>query len=67
MKGIHFCSALCNARAHMPEVLNLLSGGRMHPELIISDVIPFDTVDQAISEVGHKPVFVRPAIATEQP
>ncbi|MGW4774380.1 hypothetical protein ACWEO2_40890 [Nocardia sp. NPDC004278] len=51
----------------MPEVLNLLSGGRMHPELIISDVIPFDTVDQAISEVGHKPVFVRPAIATEQP
>ncbi|WP_435593395.1 zinc-dependent alcohol dehydrogenase [Nocardia sp. bgisy118] len=68
MKGIHFCSALSNARAHMPEVLNLLSGGRLRPELIISDVIPFDSADQAILEVGYKPVFVRPAtIATEQP
>lgn len=67
MKGIHVSSALSNAHAHMPEVLNLLSCGRLHPELIVSDVIPFDSADQAIPEVGYKPVFVRPArIGTEE-
>ncbi|WP_433725646.1 zinc-dependent alcohol dehydrogenase [Nocardia sp. CA-129566] len=59
MKGIHFCSALSNARAHMPEVLNLLSSGRLHPDRIITDVIAFDSADEAMPTAGFKPVFVR--------
>ncbi|MGW4718668.1 zinc-dependent alcohol dehydrogenase [Nocardia sp. NPDC004260] len=59
MKGIHFSSALSNARSHMPEVLDLLSSSRLHPELIITDVIPFDSADQAIPTAGYKPVCVR--------
>jgi threonine dehydrogenase-like Zn-dependent dehydrogenase len=59
LKCLHFRSALCNARSHMPAVLELLASGRLSTELIRTDVLPFDTAAQALPAAGFKPVFVR--------
>jgi alcohol dehydrogenase len=52
-------SALSNARSYMPSVLELLSSGRIRPQLVASEVLPFDTAAEALPEAGFKPVFVR--------
>jgi alcohol dehydrogenase len=59
LKGIHFRSALSNARPHMPAILRQLAGGRLHPELVVTDVLPFDSAAEALPAAGFKPVFVR--------
>jgi threonine dehydrogenase-like Zn-dependent dehydrogenase len=46
----------------MPAVLELLSSGRITPELITTEVLPFDTAAEAIPTAGFKPVFVRETI-----
>jgi threonine dehydrogenase-like Zn-dependent dehydrogenase len=67
LRCIHFRSALANVRPHMPAVLELLSSGRITPELIATEVLPFDTAAEAIPTAGFKPVFVRePAGASSQ-
>jgi hypothetical protein len=58
LKRIHFRSALCDARPHMPAVLHLLSGGRLHPELVRAEVLPFNSAAEALPNAGFKPVFV---------
>ncbi len=58
MKCIHFRSSLCDARAHVPAVLRLLASGRIDPELIRTDLLPFEQADR-LPELGTKPVFVR--------
>jgi threonine dehydrogenase-like Zn-dependent dehydrogenase len=52
-------SSLSNARSHMPAVLELLSSGRINPQLVTTDVLPFDTAAQALATAGFKPVFLR--------
>jgi threonine dehydrogenase-like Zn-dependent dehydrogenase len=59
LRCIHFRSSLANVRPHMPAVLELLSSGRITPELIATEVLPFDTAAEAIPTAGFKPVFVR--------
>jgi threonine dehydrogenase-like Zn-dependent dehydrogenase len=59
LKCLHFRSALSNARSHMPAVLHLLSSGRLHPELIRTEVLPFESAAEALPGAGFKPVFVR--------
>jgi threonine dehydrogenase-like Zn-dependent dehydrogenase len=59
LRCINFRSALANVRPHMPAVLELLSSGRITPQLIATDVLPFDTAAEAIPTAGFKPVFVR--------
>jgi hypothetical protein len=47
----------------MPAVLELLSSGRIAPQLVTSEVLPFDTAAEALPTAGFKPVFVRePAV-----
>jgi threonine dehydrogenase-like Zn-dependent dehydrogenase len=52
-------SALSNARSYMPAVLELLSSGRIRPQLVATEVLPFDTAAEAMPSAGFKPVFVR--------
>src|ERR1039458_3795112 len=54
LRCIHFRSALANVRPHMPAVLELLSSGRITPQLIATEVLPFDTAAEAISTAGLK-------------
>lgn len=58
LKCVHFRSSLCNARTHMPEVLRLLSSGRIDPELIRTDLLPFGSAAERLLGAGEKPVFV---------
>jgi threonine dehydrogenase-like Zn-dependent dehydrogenase len=59
LNGVHFCSSVANARVHMPEVLQLLSSGRISPQLVATGVLPFDAAADALPTAGFKPVFVR--------
>lgn len=59
LRGVHFCSSVAGARAHMPEVIQLLSSGRISPELVATEVLPFDTAADALPTAGFIPVFVR--------
>jgi len=58
MRCIHFRTSLCNARTHIPDVLALLASGRINPELIRTDLLPFDTAAERLLGAGEKPVFV---------
>jgi threonine dehydrogenase-like Zn-dependent dehydrogenase len=52
-------SSLANVRPHMPAVLEMLSRRRIDPELVTTDVLPFDTAAEALPRAGFKPVFTR--------
>jgi alcohol dehydrogenase len=67
LRGIHFCSSVAHARVHMPAVLQLLSSGRITPQLVATDVLPFDTAAEALPEAGFKPVFVREPLIRSTP
>jgi threonine dehydrogenase-like Zn-dependent dehydrogenase len=59
LKCLHFHSSLSNARSYMPAVLQLLSSGRINPQLVATDVLPFGSAADALPTAGFKPVFVR--------
>jgi alcohol dehydrogenase len=63
LKCIHFRSSLCDARTHIPAVLRLLSSGRIDPELIRTDLLPFESAADELLGAGMKPVFVREPLA----
>jgi alcohol dehydrogenase len=54
---------LSHARANMPAALALISGGRITPGLVATDVLPIEEADAAIPVAGFKPVFVREPVA----
>jgi len=56
---ITFRSALSNARPLIPEVLALLSSGRISPRRVQTAVLPFEQAADALESSGFKPVFVR--------
>jgi threonine dehydrogenase-like Zn-dependent dehydrogenase len=59
LRCVHFRTSLCNARPHVPEVLQLLSSGRIDPQLIQTDVLEFDTAADTLLGAGWKPVYIR--------
>lgn len=59
LKSIEFRASLSPARVHTPAVLELLSSGRLHPELVTTAVLPFAEADTGLLDGGFKPVFVR--------
>ncbi|MGH7859962.1 MAG: zinc-dependent alcohol dehydrogenase [Candidatus Binatia bacterium] len=61
-RGVHFITARVNARPHIPEVLELVGAGRLHPEVVNSAIVPWDDADEAIVADLLKPVFVRPEL-----
>ncbi len=52
-------SSLSNARSYMPAVLELLSSGRIRPQLVATETLPFDTAAETLTNAGFKPVFTR--------
>jgi len=43
----------------IPHVLELVSSGTLHPELVTSAVMPWDDVDNALADLQAKSVIVR--------
>jgi alcohol dehydrogenase len=58
-KGVRFFTGRVNARADMPEVLALVQSGRIAPDVITSEVVPWVRAAEALAEPSMKPVFVR--------
>jgi threonine dehydrogenase-like Zn-dependent dehydrogenase len=59
-KGITFKTGRAHAREAMPEVLELVAGGALHPELITTRVVPWADAAAALLESGWtKLVFER--------
>jgi threonine dehydrogenase-like Zn-dependent dehydrogenase len=52
---------LSHARINMPAALALISGQRIHPGAVATDVLPFEAAHTAAT-AGFKPVFVRDPI-----
>jgi alcohol dehydrogenase len=60
-RGVRFQTGRVNARAVIPEVLELVRTARLSPEVINSGVVPWDDAHEAILADARKPVFVRDA------
>ena len=58
-RGVHFFTGRVNARPLIPEILELVRAGGLHPEHVNSAIIPWDDADRAILADDLKPVFVR--------
>jgi threonine dehydrogenase-like Zn-dependent dehydrogenase len=58
-RGVRFHTGRANARADLPRVLALVQAGRLHPEVVTSEVVPWDDAARALAEPSLKPVFVR--------
>jgi threonine dehydrogenase-like Zn-dependent dehydrogenase len=58
-RGITFRTGRVNARAVIPEVLDLITGGRLRPELVTSAVIPWEEADTALTQLVAKTVVIR--------
>jgi hypothetical protein len=41
-------------------VLALISSGRLHPEIVTSDVVAWDDADTSLANLSAKTVVVRP-------
>jgi len=58
-RGITFRTGRVNARAVIPEVLELVASGRMRPELVTAAVVDWDTADVALADLSAKTVVRR--------
>jgi threonine dehydrogenase-like Zn-dependent dehydrogenase len=59
-RGIAFRTSRVNARAVIPDVLALISTGRLRPELVTSAVVRWDDADSALADLSAKTVVVPP-------
>jgi threonine dehydrogenase-like Zn-dependent dehydrogenase len=59
-RGITFRTSRVNARAVIPDVLALISTGRLRPEVVTSAVVRWDDADSALADLSAKTVVVRP-------
>ena len=58
-KGITFYTGIAHARPVMPEVLELVASGRLHPELATRDVVDWADAAEALADVSDKTVVRR--------
>ncbi|HXQ23357.1 MAG TPA: zinc-binding dehydrogenase [Candidatus Acidoferrales bacterium] len=58
-RGVRFHTGRANASADMPAVLALVQAGRLHPEGVTSETVPWNDAAEALAEPSMKPVFVR--------
>ena len=65
LSGVTLRIARDNVRAHIPDALALAASGRVNPAAVVSDVIAWDDLPDALPQGHTKPVFVRdlPGIA----
>ena len=57
--GVTMRIARDNVRAHLPEALALAGSGRVDPGHVVSDVLDWERLPEALPERHLKPVFVR--------
>ena len=58
-RGVVFRTGRVNARAAIPRVLELISGGRLRPELVTSATVQWDDAPSALAMLEAKTVVVR--------
>jgi threonine dehydrogenase-like Zn-dependent dehydrogenase len=58
-KGITFHTGRCHARPNMPRVLELVSQGRLSPEIVTSRTVPWGEAAEALADHQGKHVVVR--------
>ncbi len=58
-RGVRFHTDRVNARAAIPQVLELVRSGQLRPEMINSAIVPWDDAAEAILADMRKPVVVR--------
>lgn len=58
-RAVRFNVGVANCRANMPQVLDLVQSGRIHPEVIASGEVPWDGAAEALADPSMKPLFVR--------
>jgi threonine dehydrogenase-like Zn-dependent dehydrogenase len=63
-RGVRFHTGRANARPDMPRVLELVQSGRLHPELVTSEVVAWKDAAAALADPSMKPLIVRDATAT---
>ncbi len=57
-KGITLLTSRVNSRAEIPDVLDHIACGHMHPEKITNKIVNFSDAAEAMGEKGPKTVFV---------
>ncbi|WP_261720370.1 alcohol dehydrogenase catalytic domain-containing protein [Streptomyces sp. FZ201] len=59
LTGVTLRIARDNVRAHIPDALALAASGKVNPEKVVSDVIDWEDLPNALPRKLLKPVFVR--------
>jgi threonine dehydrogenase-like Zn-dependent dehydrogenase len=58
-RGVRFFTGRVNSRATLPDVLDLIASGRLHPQAVTSEVVAWDEAPGALASPSMKPVIVR--------
>ena len=58
-RGVTLTTSRVSARAAIPSVLDLMTSGRLHPELVTASVVDWADAADALTEHTHKTVVVR--------
>jgi threonine dehydrogenase-like Zn-dependent dehydrogenase len=61
LRGVRFETTPTNIRAHLAAVLSLVQAGRLAPERVTTEILPWEDLPAALAEPSMKPVFVREA------
>lgn len=59
LTGVTLRIARDNVRGHIPDALELAASGKVNPERVVSHVLDWEDLPQALPERHLKPVFVR--------
>lgn len=65
LTGVNLRIARDNVRAHIPAALDLAQGGQVDPRKVVSHVLDWETLPEALGELHSKPVFVREPVRVE--
>jgi alcohol dehydrogenase len=57
--GVRFCVGRCHAAALLPEVLDLIAAGRLHPEAVTTQAVDWEEAPRAFLEPAIKLVVTR--------
>ena len=59
LTGVTMRIARDNLRAHIPDALDLAQSGSVEPARVVSEVLDWEQLPEALPERHPKPVFVR--------
>jgi alcohol dehydrogenase len=58
-RGVVFRTGRVNARTAIPAVLELITAGKLRPELVTSATVPWNDAAEALASLDAKTVIVR--------